>query len=146
MGFYLDQLTGIFLKLSTMCFFYFYWGSSSSGYSWPLLFFGYFSTRMANSLMFNTSVFSFQTFKVWVYDSSWRQCENVNGYVNKKLRIIIRKKYVFRRSLWRSITQNNWNKQSVKSWLGQACSRKCFDVGKQFSHWSSCNCITKNYY
>ena len=72
--------------------------------------------------MFNTSVSSFQTSKVWVYDLSWRQCENVNGHVNKKLRIIIRKKYVFHHSLWRSITQNNWNKQSVKSWLGQACN------------------------
>ena len=72
--------------------------------------------------MFNTSFSSLQTSKVWVYDLSWRQCENVNGHVNKKLRIIIRKKYVFHHSLWRSITQNNWNKQSVKSWLGQACN------------------------
>ena len=70
--------------------------------------------------MFNTSVSSSQTSKVWVYDLSWRQCENVNGHVNKKLRIIIRKKYVFHHSLGRSIIQNNWNKQSVKSWLGQA--------------------------
>ena len=77
---------------------------------------------MANLLMFNTSVSSFQTSKVWDYDLSWRQCENVNGHVNKKLRIIIRKKYVFHHSLGRSIIQNNWNKQSVKSWLGQACN------------------------
>ena len=119
MGFYLNQLTRIFLKLSTMSFFH--WCSSSSGYSWPNCFW-VILYRMANLLMFNTSVSSFQTSKVWVYDLSWRQCENVNGHVNKKLRIIIRKKYVFHHSLWRSITQNNWNKQSVKSWLGQACN------------------------
>ena len=122
MCFYLNQLTRIFLKLLTMCFFHFDWGSSSSGYSWPILFFWLFFYRIANLLMFDISVSSFQTSKVWVYDLSWRQCENVNGHVNKKLRIIIRKKYVFHHSLWRSITQNNWNKQSVKSWLGQACN------------------------